>query len=241
MEQRDSISYKTINCVPSLIIEERVTINILTRYLYDKTKVEISLKNAIQKHYYQESNFWAYELYFSGFKSTVVDILNEIYTTKFSINHPKLGRYIEIKKKKSKDDPELIATIIKNLTMKNPEIKENEGVKFVNVKRYHIEPFMTKEPHDLPLKTSWKFLRQVCRYRVLGNVVKEDILHYVYNWLNLAAKSPIWFERIIEYKGEIKNNKVVFYNEDYEEDFYDRFGYEPDEQPLEIQMNCIGK
>lgn len=208
---------------------------ILTRYLYDKGKVETSLKVAIKNHYYQEANFWAYELYFSGFQTTVLDILHEIYTSLFSENHPKLGTYIQMKK--ATNTPELIATIIKNLTMKNPEIKETPNTKFVNVKKHHIEPFMTKEPEDLPFKKPWQFLRQVCEYRVLGDATKREIAEFRGKWLDISVKSPIWLERITQYNGNIEDGVVVFNDE---ERFYDKYGYEPDEQSLEIQMNCIG-
>jgi hypothetical protein len=207
---------------------------ILTRYLYIKSKVEVSLKDAIQKHYYKDAVFWAYELYFSGFQKDVLDILENIYQTMFSKNHPKLGRYIKMKK--AIETPELIATIIKNLTMKNPEIKETTGVKFVNVKRHHIEPFMTKE-----CLIVWKTMREQCEYGVVGKATKEEIINFREHWIDFAVKSPIWLERVLEYNGQIDNGKVVFeYNND-EEEFYSRFGYELDEQPLIIQMNCIGK
>lgn len=208
---------------------------ILTRYLYDKAKVEVSLRVAIKNHYYKEANFWAYELYFSGFQTTVLDILYEIYTTLFSENHPKLGRYIQMKK--TTNNPELIATIIKNLTMKNPEIKETPNTKFVNVKRHHIEPFMTKQHEDLPLHT---FLQQVCEYRVVGKATETEIVTFRRNWLDVSVLSPIWMERMIQYNGHIEDDKVVFDNEDDYELFYDKYDYEPDEQSLEIQMNCIG-
>ena len=205
---------------------------ILTRYLYIKSKVEDSLKDAIHKHYYNDAVFWAYELYFSGFQQEVLDILDKIYQTRFSKNHPKLGRYIQMKK--GLETPELIATIIKNLTMKNPEIKETAGVKFVNVKRHHIEPFMTKEV-DRP----WKLLREQCTYSVIGKATKEEIINFREHWIDFAVKSPIWMERVLAYNGKIENDKVVF-EDNNDEAFYNRFGYEPDEQSLEIQQRCLG-
>lgn len=207
---------------------------ILTRYLYIKSKVEISLKDAIKKHYYKEAVFWAYELYFSGFKQEVLDILENIYQTMFSKNHPKLGRYIKMKR--VIETPELIATIIKNLTMKNPEIKETSGVKFVNVKRHHIEPFMTKEPEG----PGWKFLREVCLYGVLGKCSKDELTMFRSKWIYCLSQTPLWRERMKEY-GEWKEDVFVFTNEYKEEEFHDKWDYEPDEQPLIIQERCIGK
>jgi hypothetical protein len=61
-------------------------------------------------------------------------------------------------------------------------------------------------------------------------------------WLFHAAFSPIWRERIIEYNGTIDEDmeQVVFKSLYDEESFYDTYGYEPDEQPLEIQKRCLG-
>jgi hypothetical protein len=207
---------------------------ILTRYLYDKSKVINSLIESIKKHYYDESLFWAYELYFSGFQEEVIICLENIYKMMFSKNHPKLGLYISKKKAESHQKPELVATIIKNLTMKNPQIPETQGVKFVNVKEHHILPFMTKEE-----KMDWKFLREVCSYGVLGKASKEELSAFRENWVYHASGSPIWSKRIELFDGKIGDN-IIFEDDEREEAFYDKYGYEPDEQPLEIQQRCIG-
>jgi hypothetical protein len=208
---------------------------ILTRYLYDKAKVEVSLRSAIIKQEYNQAVFWAYELYYSGFQQEVLDQLQEIYNHLFAKNHPRMGMYIRLKRKQFEKFPELVATIIKNLTMKNPEIHESPKAKFVNVKPHHIEPFMTKEPEVHP----WKHLREVCVYGVEGNCSKEEWTEYRTNWIQYTIGSPVWKERVELYEGKMKD-VVVFENEDKEEDFHNRFDYEPDEQPLEIQQRCIG-
>lgn len=209
---------------------------VLTRYLYDKAKVLTSFSEAVLKHYYDESIFWAYELYFSGFDEEVFAVLDKIYTTKFSRNHPKLGLYIQKKMVELNDKPELVATIIKNLTMKNDSICEAPNVKFVNVKPHHIIPFLTKEL-DGP---SWLKLHQVCLYGVLGKATLEELDEFRKNWIILASGSPIWAERIIHGKGRIEQDTIVFDDEEDEEEWFEKYGYEPDEQPLEIQQRCIG-
>ena len=64
---------------------------------------------------------------------------------------------------------------------------------------------------------------------------------YWYHWLYYASFSPIWFKRIEKYKGKIVSEKenVLFLDEDLEEEFYQHFGYEPDEQKREIQDRNI--
>jgi hypothetical protein len=206
----------------------------LTRYLYDKDKVVESLHHSVQIKNFQQSLFWGYELYFSGFSDEVLEILENIYQTRFSQNHPKLGVYLRKKQEQIKDKPEWVATILKNLTMKNPDIPETPSVKFVNVKPHHIEPFMTKEPEG----PGWQFLRKVCVYGVKGQ--STNVENFRKKWLIFAIESPIWKKRVEEYGGTIESGVVVFLDEDKEEAFYNRFDYEPDEQPDEIQKKCVG-
>jgi len=61
-------------------------------------------------------------------------------------------------------------------------------------------------------------------------------------WLYYASFSPIWRERIEERNGRIVHEtKKVEFNEENDDfdNFYDSFGYEPDEQKKEIQEKNI--
>lgn len=66
---------------------------------------------------------------------------------------------------------------------------------------------------------------------------------YSDNWLYHAAFSPIWFDRIKSFKGYIdyQKNKVKFIDEDWEEAFLNKHNLEPDEQPLFVKENTLGK
>lgn len=63
---------------------------------------------------------------------------------------------------------------------------------------------------------------------------------YYYNWLYYASYSPLWRTRILKHNGVIdqKNHKVEFDDDDIDE-FYDNYGYEPDEQSLEVENKTI--
>ena len=65
---------------------------------------------------------------------------------------------------------------------------------------------------------------------------------YRYHWLYYASFAPIWAERIEKYKGTIdhETKKIVFGNEELEEEFYNRYNYEPDEQLMAIVIKHIG-
>ena len=68
---------------------------------------------------------------------------------------------------------------------------------------------------------------------VAGGGLREEALgrwqHYIWN-------TPCWRERLLAYNS---NEKVEFENDDLLEDFYDAFGYEPDEQSKETQDQSI--
>jgi hypothetical protein len=63
---------------------------------------------------------------------------------------------------------------------------------------------------------------------------------YYYDWLYYASYSPLWRTRILKHNGVIdqKNHKVEFDDDDIDE-FYDNYGYEPDEQSLEVENKTI--
>jgi len=65
--------------------------------------------------------------------------------------------------------------------------------------------------------------------------------NYKNNWLYYASFSPIWNNRIREKNGKIDTEKkLVDFEDDDMDTFYDEFGYEPDEQSIETQNRNIG-
>ena len=64
---------------------------------------------------------------------------------------------------------------------------------------------------------------------------------YSDNWLYHAAFSPEWFARIMSCKGYVdyQNQQVKFVSEEWEDAFYNKFNYDPDEQPLFVKENAL--
>ena len=60
-------------------------------------------------------------------------------------------------------------------------------------------------------------------------------------WLYQASFSPLWFERIKSHRGYVDyiNQKVEFVDEDQQQSFYTKYGYEPDEQPINVKEKSI--
>ena len=90
----------------------------LTRYLYFKDEVILSLLNALlQKKDIIECLFWISELYYSGFYSETWEIIWTIYYDFYAIKNPKLEKFFINKYKKWQKNQEIvhILTVIKNL------------------------------------------------------------------------------------------------------------------------------
>jgi hypothetical protein len=60
-------------------------------------------------------------------------------------------------------------------------------------------------------------------------------------WIYHASFSPMWFSRIKSCKGYVDymNQEVKFVSEEWEEAFHNKYGYEPDEQPLQTKENTL--
>jgi hypothetical protein len=94
---------------------------VFTRYLYLKDEVELSLVLAILNKDNREALFWAYELYYSGFKKILFDLFWKIYYDFFASQNPSFEPYL-IKKQKayySNDDDKIVAMIIENMTIRD--------------------------------------------------------------------------------------------------------------------------
>jgi len=63
---------------------------------------------------------------------------------------------------------------------------------------------------------------------------------YFKNWLYYASHSPIWEKRIEPYgKIDAEQQKIIFFTEEKEEEFYSLYNYEPDEQPKDVSDKSI--
>ena len=79
-------------------------------------------------------------------------------------------------------------------------------------------------------------------FKLKRNQSKIDIkTAFLENWLYHASFSPLWKSRIHKYNGSISKDKreIIFEKEEDEEEFYLKYGYEPDEQSKECQEKSI--
>lgn len=89
--------------------------------------------------------------------------------------------------------------------------------------------------NEVKMMSLFKLVRNKYNQKDLKN-------EWLNNWLFYASFSPIWFQRIKQFHGNINytTKKIEFIDEDLMEEFYSQYGYEPDEQPVYIQDKAIG-
>ena len=92
-----------------------------TRYLYEKDEVKLALITSILNKK-EESVFWAYELYYSGFVNELAELFLNMYYDFYASLNPSFEKYLHIKikllfdkeKEKEAEKEELLAVIVNN-------------------------------------------------------------------------------------------------------------------------------
>lgn len=117
-------------------------------------------------------------------------------------------------------------------------------VKPEDVVMYETISLKTVRPYKI-LQIACLFSIDKYNYLSLFDTDRDKEPRYIHmyhvNWLYGASYSPIWAERISVYGGTPNHTvkRVCFQTEDSEEAFYESFGYEPDEQKIEVQHKSI--
>lgn len=239
---------------------------VYTRYLYNKNEVRQNLFVSLLESNMKHALFWLFELYYSGFEEETLDYLIEIYHLVYKKLHPKLEKYIESMIDKWRTDNELCAygNIVATLSTRSYDLQDfcktylhiegtqSETTKqrfIVSLKETDIEKYKT----DVSTIPKYQILQKQCIYptRCEYNQIFNTLLPcfedatnmYRYHWLYYAYRSPIWKTRIEQYNGATQLNEcsVIFQNDDDSENFYQQWGYEPDEQSIHTLHNCIGR
>jgi hypothetical protein len=99
---------------------------VFTRYLYIKNDVIWTLFHRIIWANLEESLFWGYELYYSGFQEETFDLLKFIYNACYKhINHPNIHHFLEkiySEWKENQNNDWLLATYIANIIYRKHDI-----------------------------------------------------------------------------------------------------------------------
>lgn len=241
---------------------------IFTRYLYNKVEVKQSLFIALLNRKLDESMFWAYELYFSGFTTDVFEYIINVYREIYSLLNPKLVLFIEKMLIAWSDDKtrdwtigSIITTLINREYDINNFVNIYFGVKCTENKfnRNQKRKFLiTLNDNDIDKYRTITgradtILEKACRYAIHKeynqlfdiDVPTRDVLKdiYYYHWLYYCLDTPVWRNRIFKHKGKLNHEKktIEFDDEDNLQNFYDNWGYYPDEQYRHIEEKSLGK
>ena len=234
-----------------------------TRYLYLEDEVRYSLMMSLLERNKEESLFWLYELYFSGFDvfGYLFNLYELLYITKKSILNEMEELHNEwlIDKNKHHIPGTFIINMInykysiakfvkKMYKIKCKDVKKNEKYsnKLIHMKPEEYEKYTTK----LYPEKAYKTLAFECKYFIRKNFntlceqpITYDIKMYTNNWLYYASAASIWKDRITLYNGRVDDEKkeVIFDNIEDKEKFDDEYDLEPDEQSLETQQKSLGR
>ncbi len=130
-------------------------------------------------------------------------------------------------------------------TQSGPPIKPKNI--YLTIHKDQLAPFQTSL---CPCPNNYKTLRTVCKYNINASsflgmfaVARPSNLTHLYHdkWPYYAAGSPYWSTAIQSYGGKLcsRTIAVVFDNALQEETFYQIYGLEPDEQPIEVQQRAV--
>jgi hypothetical protein len=241
---------------------------VFTRYLYILDDVKTSLMLSILNRNRDEALFWGYELYYSGYITEVFELVTNIYNEFYSTLNPNLGMFLIKLKKIQKNSEYLIGTIICNLIHRKynisgfvekyskipfnlvyPACSQKDRKFFIILEEKDIQKYKNiecSEPTTI-LRTAATYNSHSYSAKLFENDyigLEREVLLTMYrqDWLYYASFSPIWTERISKYKGSVDHEKkmICFENEDIEDEFYEKYYYDPDEQPSHVQFKSIG-
>ena len=227
-----------------------------TRYLYIKEEVLGSLAVALIAKKYEESLFWAYELYHSGITENLFEYFGAVYREYYRTLNPKLEQFVEKQHLlwTQTHDPLIVATLVRNFVIRSTL----RGGATISYKEPKMFVYVTDEavirPYDtISLERPRDLLKRVCLYETVkasaapipyshtDTSVDDICAAYRFHWLYYASFVPLWEARIVEYGG-VRNETdciIEFDDADKEEEFYDKYNYETDEQSQDVQRKSI--
>ncbi len=241
----------------------------LTRFLYNFYDVKYNLFLSILRHNEKETLFWITEIFYSGFEEDLRHILINTFETCFSKDDI-LKDYVSVFKKKIKskvENTKLFAyatlgatmsqrkynleTFLKdyyNLDVAQKEDNYSYSDKLIEIKKDKLKCF-----NEIKADKTWKILKEGCKFPIkkeYAKIFNSTIMDYdeakskiQNNWIYFCKNTPLWIERINACSGELdKERELVLFEDDEKfDEFYNSFGYEPDEQSNELIEYLIGE
>ena len=99
---------------------------------------------------------------------------------------------------------------------------------------------MGEKPRNILKEKRKYYISDTIGYFKLDRYNNENYVEaYLYDWEYYANFSPIWRKRIENHKGKFEGKELKFDDIDLQEKFYEKYGYEPDEQNIETHMKSL--
>jgi hypothetical protein len=141
----------------------------------------------------------------------------------------------------------LLLTRLMQYESKLKKLKMGKNM-YIQVEDTDVEPYATlrlKQPRKI---LSTVGLRSIDEQKCIGGLFQltrdtaDIVTAYRDDWLYAASFSPLWKARIAGSNGIINEEakEVTFADDESLEQFYEKYGLEPDEQRLEVQQKSTG-
>jgi hypothetical protein len=141
----------------------------------------------------------------------------------------------------------LLLTRLMQYESKLKKLKMGKNM-YIQVEDTDVEPYATlrlKQPRKI---LSTVGLLDIDEQRCIGGLFQltrdtaDIVTAYRDDWLYAASFSPLWKARITGNNGTINEEakEVTFADDESLEQFYEKYGLEPDEQRLEVQQKSTG-
>jgi hypothetical protein len=159
---------------------------VFTRYLYLKDEVRVALLLSILNKS-DDAIFWAFELYYSGYKNELFAFIWQIYYDFFATLNPSFAAYLTKKLESKEIEDRLVSSIIQNLLIRSFNTD-------IFLLRTISECFENELEDDLERILENKDYRQLATYILSNKEEKEkeiDIYQRVLNYFKLTNKQKI--------------------------------------------------
>ena len=177
---------------------------------------------------------------------TLEQVIGHYAALGVKLNKPKIISDFE-KQTENVEPKLLLLTRLMQYESKLKKLKMGKNM-YMQVEDTDVEPYATlrlKQPRKILPSVG---LRDIDEQKCIGGLFQltrdtADIVSaYRDDWLYAASFSPLWKARIQGNNGHINEEakEVTFKDDDSLEQFYEKYGLEPDEQRLEIQQKSTG-
>ena len=229
---------------------------ILTRYLYNLEEVKLSYLIALLNKDLDRAYYWMFEMYYSGYGAEAFEMNCVLYANVYVYRSNIASKFKDESDAWALDhDPVHLGTVVKNMVRQPMRIsrfvRKIWNIKYVKdtvipmpPKAYIRATYKDIEKYETVTGNPTTILTRAIKYPInkefnemfiIDTLTRED---WELNWLVYAKNTPIWEQRLAEYLGP---DGTTFASDDKLEEFYDKYGYEPDEQSMDIQNMIHGK